>query len=95
MNREERQDLYQRAIATWGADDELAMLYEEIGELLVALGHLRRKRATVQDVLGEVADVRVMLEQVEVVLGMPVGAADSIMAFKVQRLAGRLDKAAA
>jgi NTP pyrophosphatase (non-canonical NTP hydrolase) len=64
MNKEE---IYAKAIERWGEELQVGMLSEEIGELLVAVNKYRR-RATKQNEINiceEIADVRIMLEQIE------------------------------
>ncbi len=87
--------LYRRAIAAYGRDNQMLALMEEIGELLTAINHFRRGRIGRDALLGEIADVRVMLGQLEVMTGGPnacVGDADSVMVGKLTRLKERLDE---
>ena len=83
--------LYLRAIAAWGAASQMDMLYEEIGELLTAIGHARRGRGTVADIAGEIADVRIMLDQLCVILECG-DLADARKVEKLARLEARLDE---
>lgn len=86
-----RRDLYERALSKWGVNDQIAMLHEEIGELLVAVGHYRRGRSDTGTVISEVADVRVMLEQLVMMVGATEDEVDAIMSAKIERLRKRLE----
>ena len=87
---EARADLYRRAILAWGIDAQMDVMYEEIGELLTAIGHMKRGRATVRDVAGEIADVHIMLGQLAMILDC-AAAVDERTAEKLARLESRLD----
>lgn len=81
----------QNALALWGKDDQIGMFHEEIGELMKAINKHRRNpteenRLKVQD---ETADVKIMLAQIELMFG----SADDYQAAKMERLAGRVEKA--
>lgn len=89
-----RPALYRRAIAAWGTAAQLDMLHEEVGELLTAIGHLKRGRATVADVAGEIADVRIMLEQLTVILDC-AAVVDERIDYKLGRLEDRVEAAEA
>ncbi len=70
----EEADLADRAVALWGKPSQLGMLVEECAELIVAVSHCGRdqrdKQASLDELVGEVADVEIMLEQVVRVLGI-------------------------
>jgi len=84
-----RPHLYRRALAAWGIPAQLDMLHEEIGELLTAIGHHKRGRNTVADVAGEIADVRIMLEQLTAILDC-AALVDEAMDAKLTRLDDRV-----
>ena len=88
--RSARIRLYRRALAEWGKEAQIAMLHEEIGELLAALGKLRRGRVTHEALVDEIADVRIMLEQVEEIFELPSGLVEKVVDRKIRRLRGRL-----
>lgn len=81
--------LMQRALLAWGEASQIDMAQEEFAELIVALSHAKRGRAT--NLVEEIADALIMLEQllhcVNVVL-----VAKAIVA-KQTRLATRLNQA--
>ena len=51
------------AVDTYGKESQINQAFEEMGELIVAINHWRRGRATKEDVLSEIADVAIMCEQ--------------------------------
>lgn len=57
------------SVQLWGAEKQLNMLEEEALELALALVHLRRERFSIDKVLEEVADVKIMLAQFELMVG--------------------------
>lgn len=90
MTPHERSRLYRAALAKYGKVAQIDMLHEEIGELLSAIGHYRRGRDTASDVLSEIADVRIMLEQLTEIIGYTEMEVDAEMDRKLKRLAGRV-----
>ena len=61
--------IYKKALEAWGYQAQQGMLFEEMGELLQVLNKYDRKKATVAQVVDELADVKIMIEQMEVVYG--------------------------
>jgi NTP pyrophosphatase (non-canonical NTP hydrolase) len=55
---------FREAVKQWGADFQIGMVAEEVGELLSALSKFKRGRIRPMDLASEIADVRIMLEQV-------------------------------
>jgi NTP pyrophosphatase (non-canonical NTP hydrolase) len=70
----EEADLADRAVALWGKPSQLGMLIEECAELIVAVSHCGRdqrdKQASLDELVGEVADVEFLIKQVIRVLGI-------------------------
>ena len=62
-------EVYQKALLKWGYQSQLGMLFEEMGELMQVLNKYDRKRATLAEVIDEIADVEIMLGQMAVVYG--------------------------
>ena len=60
---EQRQRIERAALETWGYPTQVLKLMEECGELLAVVGHYIWARATKEDVLAEIADVRIVLDQ--------------------------------
>jgi NTP pyrophosphatase (non-canonical NTP hydrolase) len=76
------------ALEKWGERSQLDMLYEEVGELLTAIGHFQRGRCDRDAVASEIADVQIMLAQMAEIIGPEKVAV--FRAQKIQRLAGRV-----
>jgi len=53
--------LVDRARKLWGDYSQIEQLHEEIGELLTAVGHIRRNKCTREDLLTEILDVEQMI----------------------------------
>ena len=97
-SREARDALYCKALETWGVDDRMAKTAEECSELAAAL--IRVMAATVghevlrelENAVGELVDVMIMCEQMELVFG---DAAEQLVALrdaKLDRLAAFLEE---
>lgn len=70
MNREDRNELYRMAKELWGRDAQREMVYEEIGEFMNEFASFKRGRGDLYKMAEEIADLRIMLEQVEVMYGL-------------------------
>lgn len=64
MNEKE---LYIKALKTWGQDAQIMMTFEECSELLTALAQAYRGRNV--NVVEEIADVKIMMEQLSLIFG--------------------------
>jgi len=58
-------ELYKAAVDAWGIEPQIDMVVEELGELIVAIQKWKRypSESTVHDIAEEVADVELMLGQ--------------------------------
>ena len=85
---EKKEQVLLRAISTYGMPNQMAMAQEEVAELIEALSIMRRDaHAGFPMVIEEIADVRIMLRQIEMMLD----AQDEIQACaSVQELPGSL-----
>ena len=90
MELEERKKLYEKAIASWGINAQVDMVFEECGELVSVLAKDRRGRVSKEEILTELADVTIMCEQLATVLGYDDFEAEKER--KLERLGQRLDK---
>lgn len=61
-----RQDL-EEVIRVFGRESQVAMAVEELAELIVAINHRERNRASVEALSGEIADVEIMLAQLKII----------------------------
>lgn len=69
MEVSKRRQIYENALTKWGIENQLWMVTEECGELLNAIGKMRRERVTREDVITELADVTIMCEQIAQYVG--------------------------
>ena len=70
------------AVEKRGVMSQLLQAQEEAGELIVAISHLRRKRkSSKEEVVGEIADLKIMIEQLCVVFGHDV--VDNMVNYKL------------
>lgn len=51
----------------WAEEDQINMVIEECGELIVAIQHLKRGRVGIEAVIEEITDVGIMLDQMETI----------------------------
>jgi NTP pyrophosphatase (non-canonical NTP hydrolase) len=92
MNIVAREDLYRRARELYGVDNQLEMVTEECGELVVALQHFKRpdRPNALVDLIDELADAQIMVEQARLILG-----AEEVDAAVERKLARLLERVAA
>ena len=70
ISAKERQQILQSAIDTYGPEHQVDMAIEEMAELIKALLKMRRPdKASLTDVLEEIADVQIMLDQLRLIYG--------------------------
>ena len=89
MEKEKRIELYKDAIAKWGEDAQVKMLYEECGELIAAVAQFSRGRTSHHDVMTELADVSIMVEQLATLMNYDDFEAEKDR--KLMRLKERLE----
>ena len=89
MKTEEAKSICRAAIAKYGISQQVAMAHEEMGELVVALHHLKRGKATVDDVITEIADVTIMIYQLAEMFGVEKVQAE--IDRKLKRLSERMN----
>lgn len=82
-------DIFQKAIDTYGADNQIGMLHEELGELMQAINKYRRRTGTKEHIAEEIADCFIMLYQASMIFGVQ----SEMVRFreqKIKRLSERL-----
>lgn len=94
MNRDERVTLYNDCTLRWGAVAQAQQATEECAELIQALSKVffrgRTDAKALDDLAGELADVKVMVEQIELITGLE-SKVQEVMEQKLQRLRLRVD----
>lgn len=87
MNKEQ---LYRKALGTYGFEAQSRMVDEECAELINALCKYKRGRANGYDVITEIADVMIMCEQMAIHFGKE--AVQKEIEDKLSRLEKRLNR---
>lgn len=90
MDYGDRLALYRRAQRKWGDVSQMIVALEEFGEMVAVLSKHLNGKASVESVVDEMADVRIMLEQLESMLGCGIAFEDR-MGFKLERLKKLVD----
>jgi len=98
MNKEERIECYKKAIDKWGMTSQYDQLIEEMAELTLALCKLKRaenniaqkKQGVIENVIEEMADVKMCLEEMEYVLGEE--KVDTMLETKMKKFIGQLNE---
>ena len=82
-----------RALDVRGCDNQMVQTMEECDELAVAVSHLRRFRTAEarQEMIGEIADVEIMCEQMKMEFDCHQEVAAKVVE-KLARLERKLDK---
>lgn len=79
--------LYKKCLDKWGGNLQTIMCIEEASELVQALTKLMRGGSDLRQVAEEIADLRLMLNQIEFIYGLHVKTArftaEKISRFKV------------
>ena len=95
--KQTQNEIYRKAIETYGVDNQLFQLCEEMAELMKAVNKWRRNKhlaekypAYIEDVTEEIADVEIMLDQLQIMLEIPHNDVYDIRCKKLERLADRL-----
>lgn len=84
-------NIFKQAVDTFGADNQIGMLHEEVGELLAAINQYARGRVNKDAVVTEIADVMIMCEQMAEIFGREETETEKKR--KIQRLAEKLEEA--
>jgi NTP pyrophosphatase (non-canonical NTP hydrolase) len=82
------EEVFTTAIEKYGIEAQIGMAQEEMGELLVAINHLRRKRIPWKNFIEEVADVYIMMRQLR---HMDEKLFDKIYHRKVKKIRKKLE----
>ncbi|MBQ7047678.1 MAG: hypothetical protein IJN86_01905 [Clostridia bacterium] len=90
MATEANDDLYSRAVNTFGETSRLILAIEEMSELTKELSKYIRGRQNVGGICEEMADVEIMLEQLKIVFRNRA-AVDYHRSQKLQRLSDKLN----
>ena len=89
LERPTKTEILKKAIEHFGIDNQIDVAIEEMAELTQALIHYKRGRTA--NIEEEIADVYVMLQQIEMFFGSQY-AVDTFREYKIERLALLLKK---
>lgn len=78
------------AVEKWGIEAQADMAEEECAEFIAASKHHRRDKVPVEDVIDELADIRIMFEQLSLFFGRDV--VEERVQEKMDRLRERLEE---
>jgi NTP pyrophosphatase (non-canonical NTP hydrolase) len=62
-------EVLQKAIKSYGVDMQLTVCIEEMSELIKELCKAKREMAKLENIAEEMADVKIMLDQLEIIFG--------------------------
>lgn len=88
----DRYEVYKDAIALYGPRYQLNVAIEEMSELTKEICKHFRDRDNRDQIIEEMADVYVMLEQMELIIGVEQWEIVEVMDAKVERLQKRLNE---
>lgn len=88
---EEDEATFSEAVETWGIDAQVDMAEEEAAEFIVASKHYARGKADLDEVIDELADLRIMSEQLTEFVGRE--RVEEHVETKMDRLRERLAEA--
>lgn len=84
------EEMINRIADMYGKEPQLVMLMEECGELIQACSkQLRRKDKSINNLIEELADVSIMIEQIEHLYGIK-SLVDDEMEYKLNRQLERM-----
>lgn len=83
--------IYRAALETFGAEAQINMLFEEMGELMSAICKHARGRDKVAHIAEEIADVQIMLDQMDVLFGCE-DEVERQKRYKLRRLEQRIEE---
>jgi NTP pyrophosphatase (non-canonical NTP hydrolase) len=90
MNIKDYDEVFQKALWTWGGESQENMAIEECSEFIKAICKLRRNGGDAEfaELVDEIADVIIMMRQMTISVGED--KVNERIDFKVNRLRGRL-----
>ena len=91
MSNEINDPIYQKAVETFGQAAQKRLLIEECSELITAICHHFRGRATDDQVIEEMVDVQLMLNQMRVLIN-DESKWERWFAYKLDRLRGLIER---
>lgn len=84
------QKLIDKAIEHYGKENQIMVAIEEMSELIKELSKDYRKIGSVENIVEEMADVYIMLEQLQVIFGIADYEINNMIICKMSRLEERI-----
>ena len=85
-------NIFQKAIEIYGAESQLNVAIEELSELIKEICKHKRGENNVVAIIEEMADVYIMLEQMQMIFDLGNTVIPNAMELKVKRLKKRLEE---
>ena len=85
-------EIMQKAIETYGEEIQKIVAIEELSELQKEICKSLRGQKNVDHIIEELADVYIMLRQIEMMYGIEWDEVTAKIGFKLARLEGRMDE---
>ena len=92
MDELEKSKIYTQCVSLWGIYPQMMMIVEEFAELLVAISKYDRAQANADDIAGELADTRIMMNQLMHIIGITESQVKEKEIEKMDRLKERIEK---
>jgi len=89
LEKDGRMAVYRNAFIKWGRESQINAAFEELGEVIQALAQYQNGKCNLSKLVDEIADARIMLEQIELMYSLELAVHDRIK-FKIDRLDQRL-----
>lgn len=89
----DRQEVYRQARDVFGVREQLVVALEELSEAQKEICKFLRGKGDPEHLTEEIADARIMLEQVQMLCGIDERAVQAQMDSKIARLRGRIKEA--
>ena len=96
MSEVKREVVLKKALKVYGEPAQLMMLQEEMGELIQQVSKIYREKSIFSEIVDEIADVRIMIDQLILILQSKNKKRQVLMEikerekFKIQRLSDNL-----
>ena len=90
---EQDRETFRAAVETWGIDAQADMAEEEAAEFIAASKHYARGKVSADELVDELADIRIMQEQLTEFIGRE--RVEQRVQEKMDRLRERLDQSTA
>ncbi len=84
-------NIYEKAINTYGENAQLDMVIEEMSELIKEICKKKRGKDNHDAITEEIADVEIMLEQLKIICDIDNVDLDNAKKYKIDRLMARLE----